>query len=162
VIRMSSSSEYAISAHPRYEVERVEMLRDLLADLRRGCGHDVEVPGVGREEVAGAFDLDEDRDAVRAVRRDGELRLHPEPVTRHVALHLPGDGGDRVGDHVVRDEPGVVRPGDLAEDRVAHDERWFGRVEHDDRLASGRAPADLDGPARRAGELVDVGACAGT
>ena len=37
------------------------MTGDLLADLRRGRRHDVEVAGVRRQVVAGALDLDEDR-----------------------------------------------------------------------------------------------------
>ena len=41
--------------------------------------------------------------------------------------------------------------------RIAHHERWLGRIEHDDRLASCRAADRFDRARRRLGELVDVG-----
>jgi hypothetical protein len=47
------------------------------------------------------------------------------------------------------------------EDRVAHDQRRLGRVQHDDRLALGCAAHGLDGLRGGLGELVDVGARAG-
>ena len=45
----------------RTDVLALHVSGDLVADLCRGRGHDVEVAGVRREEVAGALDLDEDR-----------------------------------------------------------------------------------------------------
>src|SRR6478752_10063226 len=63
---------------------------DVLTDLRRSCGHDVEVAGVRRQEVARALDLDEDRDLRLALRRGGrlvDLWFLEQAVARHVLLH---------------------------------------------------------------------------
>ena len=73
---------------------------------QRGAGHDVEVAGVGRQVVRGAFHLQEDRglQAVHAARRRGcasavgvdavELHLLLEPVARHIGLHVGGHALD--------------------------------------------------------------------
>src|SRR3546814_5012112 len=61
-----------------------------------------------------------------------------------------------------RPDRGAVAIVAQAIDGIAHDERRFGGVEDDDRLAAGR-PADIDDRlARRFGELVDIGARAGS
>src|SRR6266496_1855223 len=129
---------------------------DVVGDpLGRGeCGgrHDVEVPGVRREVVRGAFHLEEDRDLVShrkpvgervhrlVLRHRGDLDLLLEPVARHIARddghHLP----HRFPDPLVRRSVVAV---DEAEHGVAHDQRRLGRVQHDDGLAASR-PADFD------------------
>src|SRR3546814_20215435 len=59
-----------------------------------------------------------------------------EPVARDIALHF--------GNHVVNALADRLLVGILAQtiDRIAHDQRRFGRVEDDDRLAA-RCPADI-------------------
>ena len=129
---------------------------DLLADLGGGRGHDVEVPGVRRQVVAGTLHLDERRDerlAAGVDRRVVELRLVEQPVARDVGLHLGDDVADGLRDRVA---VGVL--GNRAEDGVAHDHWRVGRVEDDDRLAALGAADRLDALAGGLGELVDVGA----
>ena len=121
--------------HDQHAHFLVEVLGHLVADLGGGSRHDVEIAGVGREEVAGALDFDEGGHAVRAIGSDRELWLDPQAISGHVGLHIRGDLVDRVDDRVV---VGVLA--DLAEDRVTHDQRGLGRVEHDDRLAAGVPP----------------------
>jgi hypothetical protein len=136
-----------------------ESLGDLVADLGGGGGHDVEVAGVGRQEVAGAFDLDEHGDPTTSgvAERHVELGVGDEVVPRHVGGDLGGDLADRPFDG-----GGVGVERDRAVDGVAHHERWLGRVQDDDRLASRRPTDHLDGLRRGAGELVDVLASSGT
>ncbi len=125
-----------------------------LADLRRGGGHDVEVPRVRGEEVACPFHLEEDRDAsvLAEDSRRIELRLGAQPVARHVLLHLRRPC--RRSTH--RPSSSSTSVGKRAEDRVAHDQRRLGGVEDDDRLAALGAADRLDGRRRGARELVDV------
>ena len=132
---------------------------DVLADLRGGGGHDVEVAGVRRQVVARALDLDEDRHPGLALGGRGrlvDLRLLQQPVAGHVLLHRLLHRADRLHDRV-----GVGVRRDRAEDRVAHDHRRLGGVEDDDRLAALRAADRLHAGRGGPGELVDVGAGAG-
>src|SRR5699024_11346699 len=87
----------------------------------------------------------------------GELWLLGPAVARHVLLDLLLPLADRGGDEVV---VGVV--GDAAVDGVAHDHGRLGRVEDDDGLAALGAADLLDVELGGLGELVDVGARAGT
>ena len=67
------------------------LVRVQLRDPDGGRGHDVEVPGVRRQVVAGALDLDEDRDAGRrrrAARSPGGSRAR----TRATRVHRIADG----------------------------------------------------------------------
>jgi hypothetical protein len=77
--------------------------------------------------------------------------------------NVAGDFGDPVadsgGDAVLF---GVGEPVHQAQDSVAHDHRRFCRVQDDDGLTAG-GPADGDdGVGGGFGELIDVGACAGS
>ena len=79
--RVESVSRYAGAARSRGRVGRARrpVMRDRsggeargrqrLADPDRGRGHDVEVAGVRRQVVAGAGDLEQDRDPARPRRR---------------------------------------------------------------------------------------------
>ncbi len=121
------------SSPPRSQKLRRAMF---LADLG-GCGrHDVEVAGVRRQEVACAFDLDEDRDR----RMPPETSLGPsnwgslqQPVAR---ARTPGRPSTITVHGVGDARPVSASSGDGAEDRVAHDHRRLGGVEDDDRLAA--------------------------
>jgi hypothetical protein len=73
------------------------------------------------------------------------LRLVEQPVARNVGPHLGHDVVDRCGDG---GPVGVF--GNGAENGVAHDDRRFGRIEDDDRLAPCGA---ADGLRRAAGGL---------
>src|SRR3546814_18872755 len=83
-----------------------------------------------------------------------ELDRLLEAVAGNIGLHFGDHRLDTLGDRVAI---GVVAK---AINGVAHDQRRFGGVEYDARLAAGRAAARHDRFARRLGELVDVGACA--
>src|SRR5579875_74536 len=105
-----------------------QVLGELLADLHRRGGHDVQVARVGRQVVARPGDLDEHRDLVAV-----EQRLGTQPVAGHVLLHALDHLLDGAGDRR------LVRVVDHGVHRVAHEDGWLGRVEHDDRLALLRA-----------------------
>ena len=108
--------------------------------------HDVEVAGVRRQVVAGALDLDEDRDRPPLVPSEGRRTAALEqPVAGHVAAAPRDHRRDRCGDRVVSASSGIS-----AEDRVAHDQRRVGRVEDDDRLAASRRRRALDAAGGRA------------
>ena len=133
------------------------------------AGHDVEVAGVSGQIVGSTLDLEEDRglepahvvpDARDADRTGGldavELHLLLEAVARHIGLNRSGHALDRFGNRLL--------VGEVAQgiDGVAHDQRRLGRIQHDDGLALGGTADDLDRLGRGLGELVDVGARAGT
>src|SRR2546423_3350702 len=118
--------------------------REFLADLRGGGGHDVEIPRVRREEVAGTLDLDEYRDTSQAAgvrRRRVELRLLQEAVTRDIRRHILSQAVDRGGD---RADVSVGRDG--AEDAVAHDHRRVGRGSREEPPVPLGAPPPLPSP----------------
>jgi hypothetical protein len=95
-------------------------------------------------------------DAQRLVVADAfELHRLLQAIAGHIGLHF--------GDHVFHRFGNRRAVAVLAQaiDGVAHDQRRFGGVEDDDRLAARRA-AHIDNRLRRGfGELVDIGARAG-
>ena len=105
------------------------------------------LPGVLGQVVAGALDLEQDREHVVV-----DVRRRGQPVSGHVAR-------DRL-DHARRPRRAtavVIGAGHVGVDRVAHQHRRVGRVEQHDRLAPRRAADLLQRASGRLGELVDVG-----
>src|SRR6266536_1541751 len=124
---------------------RLEPLGDLLADPHRRRGHDVQVPGIGRQVVASALHLHEDGDLLVV-----EDRLPAQPVARHVGAHRRHHLVDRGGHRLL-----VHRAGQRV-DRIPHHDRRLRRVQHDDRLGPLRPADPLDPPRGRLRELVDI------
>src|SRR6266508_3262185 len=85
----------------------------------------------------------------------GDLDLLLEAVAGDVRSHVGDHLVDALADLLVG---GRVGRGDEGEDGVAHDQRRFGGVEDDDRLAAPGAANLDDGRGGGLGELVDVGA----
>src|SRR5690606_5149980 len=86
---------------------------------------------------------------------DVELHFLLQAVAGHIGVDLLGHGFDS-GFHL-----GLVRQFGEHVDGVAHQQRRFGRVEDDDRLALGGTADHLDGAGGGFGEFIDVGTGAG-
>jgi len=130
-------------------------------------GHDVQVAGVGRQVMGGAFHFQEDgglQAAEAAQARDVHGLVFRDLVKLHFLLQaITGDiAVDRL-DHFFHGGFYFRLVGGIGQyvDGVPHQQGWLGRIQDDDGLALLGAAHHFDGPGGGLRELVDVGSGAG-
>src|SRR5262245_62620175 len=111
---------------------------NFLADLYRGRSHDIKVPRIFRQKISRAFDFDEQSYLLLAfaVRQILDQWFGAQAIARHILLDAL--------DHRLDGAKNLCFFG-LGQDAVhcvAHQDRWLGGIENDDRLAA-RSVADL-------------------
>src|SRR5262245_33766102 len=86
-----SRSEVSVTRTSNVSENTLGSNRNLLTHANSGRGHDVQVAGVRRQEVAGPAYLEKHRDPAQV-----ELRLGQQAVTRHVRGHVGDHRHDRL------------------------------------------------------------------